>query len=295
MYEALHILGKGAGLKDVFGNPAVSARVKAAMSHLMLCMEKVVGSNAHRTVLRHINNSYKLLFGPPLVFTTPNIADTKSPVMNLLYEGRVINAWNLLDPNDAWLRLEKHSQPMPSASEMLKRVARDPVGQATLFDLMVRLFLEQVVGASVGFSSSKCADGIAANGRGGIFGAVQAYFGPIETQGRGGLHGHIHVWILQPLTGAFLAKLRSREGLEGIEPRLLQWREVVLQKVASMQFDSVEELGRQLDLPGDAKEPQRVAREYFAPTKMQEAIPPNGEPEPGADTAGRPSGSEQVA
>ena len=40
------------------------------MRLVLLCFHNVVGSNAHRTTLRHANNSYKLLFGPPLVFTT---------------------------------------------------------------------------------------------------------------------------------------------------------------------------------------------------------------------------------
>ena len=35
---------------------------------------------------------------------------------------------------------------MPSAREMLRRVAKDPVSQARLFDLMTQLFLQHVVG-----------------------------------------------------------------------------------------------------------------------------------------------------
>ena len=50
-----------------------------------------------------------------------------------------------------------------------------------------------------------------------------------------------------------------------------------------MQFDSVEELGRQLDLPGDPQAPQQVARENWADTQREEYKPggsvPSGEPD----------------
>ena len=112
LYEALGHLGKNAGLREVFASPDVSERVKGAMRNLMLCMKNVVGSNAHRTTLRHINTSYKFLFGPPLVFTTPNIADTRNPVMNLMYKCRPVNSWRLFEnpeENEIWRELEKHA------------------------------------------------------------------------------------------------------------------------------------------------------------------------------------------
>ena len=149
MYETLDLVGKNAGLREIFGNPKVSARVKAAMSNLMLCMSNVVGSNAHRTTLRHINTSYNFLFGPPLVFTTPNVADTRNPLMNVFYQNQFLKSWPLFNDaneSDTWRELEKHAPSMPSRSDMLRRVARDPVGQAMVFDVMVKLFLEHVLG-----------------------------------------------------------------------------------------------------------------------------------------------------
>eukprot|EP00973_Karenia_brevis_P032147 4433036-Karenia_brevis.AAC.1 len=72
------------------------------------------------------------------------------------------------------------------------------------------------------------------------------------AEGRGGLHAHIWVWILQPLSGYFLHKFRSGAHIDDLESRMSLWRQAVIEKVASMQFDSVEEFGRQLNLPGDA-------------------------------------------
>jgi hypothetical protein len=83
MYHACEVLGSG----DVIAalqHDGVSPSVKAALRALSLCMANVVGTNAHRTTLRHVVSGYRLLFGAPPVFTTVNVPDTKMPVMRLL-------------------------------------------------------------------------------------------------------------------------------------------------------------------------------------------------------------------
>ena len=238
MYMTCEILGKGAGLKEALSNPEVPERVKRAMKHLLLCMSSVVGSNAHRTTLRHINSSYRLLFGPPLLFTTPNFADVCSPLLNLMYRGEPVGSWRVL---------EEHAPAMPSTEEMLRRVARDPVSQALFFDLMVELFLEHVLGVDM---QQRHADGVASSGGLGLFGCVLAFFGPVETQGRGGLHPHMHVWVLNPIDANLLDKLRSGDCDAELIEKLQRWRDSVLEKVATLQFDIVEEFGRQLGFVG---------------------------------------------
>ena len=56
------------------------------------------------------------------------------------------------------------------------------------------------------------------------------------------------------MTGAFLAKLRAGD-VEGLEERLRRWREAVLARVGSVQFDAAEEVGRQLGLHGSERLP----------------------------------------
>ena len=68
------------------------------------------------------------------------------------------------------------------------------------------------------------------------------------------------------MKGVFLEKLRKGDVIHDLEGRMSTWREAVLLKVASMQFDSVEEFGRQLDLP-DPEGPQSVAWENWAFTQ----------------------------
>ena len=112
MYDTLEILGEGAGLKEALGNADVPERVKRALRQLLLCMSSVVGSNAHRTTLRHVDTSYCVLFGPPLVFTTPNVADPKNIVMSLMYEGAEVGRWRLL---------EEEAPETPSDQDMRRR------------------------------------------------------------------------------------------------------------------------------------------------------------------------------
>ena len=95
LVQAVAVLGKGAGLKDALSSDAVSPNVKSALRSMLLSNRDVVGSDAHRTTLRHISASYTRFFGPPLVFTTPNIADTRNLMVSLMYEGADVQRWRL--------------------------------------------------------------------------------------------------------------------------------------------------------------------------------------------------------
>jgi hypothetical protein len=168
------------------------------MRCLLLCMSSVVGSDAHRTTLHHEIFGYHLLFGAPLVFVTPNVAENKSPIMRLLYEDAPVGEWCVLRDEGA--------PQMPSVSEMLRRVSRDPVSQAMFFRMMILLFLKHVLGVDAGVLHM---DGVASSTRPSVVGSVVAYHGPVETQGRGGLHPHTQVWLLTPFGSSLLAELRS--------------------------------------------------------------------------------------
>ena len=238
MYEACEVVGKGEGLKAAMASEAVSERVKRVLRTLMICMANVVGTNAHRTTLRHVCTSYRHIFGPPLAFMTPNVADMKLVAMKLQYEDADVAEWRLLEDDDPQ---------MPSRTEMLRRVAADPASQARVTDMMIQLFLEHILGV-LPSKSRGFGDGFASAAKPGVFGQVKAYFGPLETQGRGGLHGHFSVFTADPLRAHLLDKLRRGETTPELAARLKQWRRAVIEKVASMQFDCVEEVGRQVGL-----------------------------------------------
>jgi hypothetical protein len=49
----------------------------------------------HMTMLRLVGFGGRLCWGAPLVFTTPNVVDTKHAMVKLLYEGEEVDAWRL--------------------------------------------------------------------------------------------------------------------------------------------------------------------------------------------------------
>jgi hypothetical protein len=242
MFHACEVMGSG-DVAAALRHQDVPPAVKAALRSLGLCMANVLGTNAHRITLRHIVSGYRLLFGAPLVFTTVNVPDTKMPVMRLLYSGKTVAEWKLLEEDD----------PRIGSSELMRRVvADDPVAQAIVSDLMFKLFIKHVLGA-LPSGHRGFADGFVSDLRPSLFGAAQAYFAPLESQGRGGLHVHMSVWINSWLKARVLDCLKGADGSvqEELKQRILDFREAVLEKVASVQFDSVEEFGRQLGLEGE--------------------------------------------
>ena len=261
--DTMELCGKGASMTEVLQNEAVPRRVKAALRTLNLCMNHVVGTNAHRTLLRHQGFGYRLLWGAPLVFTTPNVADTKHAMVKLLYEGDEVAAWRLLEEDDPDLGQKE---------EMLRRVAEDPFAQAVFSDLMIRLYLEHCVGVHVdfrdGLSDSACARLMTP----GLFGVVQAFFGPVETQGRGGLHAHVSVWVKNFMGGWIIDKLRngslSKEEKDEMDVKLRNWRNAVLEAVGTMQFDCVEEFARQMGVQPEDLDSLPLSKERQAATYM---------------------------
>ena len=97
---------------------------------------------------------------------------------------------------------------MPSRTAMQKRLAADPVSQARAFEIMMVLFFIFVLGVRPECVSNQrgepwkgvrewASDGCAASSYYlGILGAVLAFRGPIEAQGRGSLHPHVLVWLV---------------------------------------------------------------------------------------------------
>ena len=140
-----------------------------------------------------------------------------------------------------------------SYREMTQRVACDPVGQSIVFELMIRLFFIHVLGLrpeTVGWQRGEVrkrsqhwvSDGLAADLMGvpTIFGPIAAAFGAVEAQGRGSLHPHILVWLLQAQLQVLLEMLqRERDAFQG---RLSLWMREVARAVVATQHSAVTEL-----------------------------------------------------
>ena len=246
-FATISLASKGQTWKDLLRRKDVPETVKRVFRHLQLCMANVLGTNAYRTNLRHRATGYRWLWGAPLVFTTLNPADTRHPVMRLLHSADLPEDGGDVDGEPpevaSWRLLEEGAPDLGGKEKMVERVAADPVGQALLSDLMMKLFLKHMLGVDLECRS----DSVASSGRPGLFGDVKAYFAPLESQGRGGLHAHMNVWVCHPLKGRLLEKLRKGESLgPEWQERLLRWRRDVLDKVGTMEFTSIEEPARQL-------------------------------------------------
>ena len=127
-------------------------------------------------------------FGAPLIFCTPNIADNRN-ILILLCQGVEINLDMDADPE---LRL--------SYEDLRLRVVNDPVGQCVVVELLLRLFVLHILGASPdcvaqpeGVSVEHrvwTSDGVAASLTSlGCLAILQAARGELEASGRGSLHG----------------------------------------------------------------------------------------------------------
>lgn len=75
----------------------------------------------------------------------------------------------------------------PDKARRAKNIADDPYAAAKFFHFMIATILETLFQVKV--TSAQVKSGM------GVFGRVAAYFGTVESQGRGTLHLHLLVWL----------------------------------------------------------------------------------------------------
>ena len=109
--------------------------VRETLNCIQMAFQDVIGTDGHRRLCRHEGNAYMTLFGPPVIFGTPNLADTKQ-VLLLVVQGVDVR----LDDGDL------AQVDLPRYRDMMQRLARDPVGQTRVFELVMRLFFIHVLG-----------------------------------------------------------------------------------------------------------------------------------------------------
>ena len=139
-------------------------------------------------------------------------------------------------------------------------MAADPVDQAIVFELMMRLFFTRVLGIRkelIGWRRGNVmklgkmwnGNGIAADfTTSWLFGPIAAAFGLIEAQGRGSLHPHILIWLLlSELSDLLVWMLRDRSNFRH---RLNMWMRELVASVASVQESAVTQLPQILQ-PGN--------------------------------------------
>ena len=232
-----------AGIQALAQNQHVPQLVRDALNAMQAATANVVGTDGHRRLCRHEGIAYMSLFGPPLVFMTPNLADNKQPLL-LVVQGYELR-----------LDVTPEACPeLPKYRDMMRRLARDPVKQTVVFEKIMTLFFLHVLGvrpeclhnrrkAARSHTREWCTDGIAASSCApGILGPVLAFRGEIEAQGRGSLHPHILVWLVCLSAYEVLTVLQRDRDM--LQPRLREWMRAVVAATEATNQASIQALPR---------------------------------------------------
>ena len=191
MNETVKIVGENAGFDELSINKNVGTRIKAMMRHVPYSCSRVVGANATRTTELHTCNSCRMMWGELHSYTIANIDDAGQSLMKLRYDtgarGKNSCVWGLL---------EEHDPDILSKQQLLRMVAADATSLVLSFDTMTKIF----VGVDISIVLWWNVEWVVSVQFAGYFGMVLAYFATIGRQGRGGIHAHMHLAILHPLT-----------------------------------------------------------------------------------------------
>jgi hypothetical protein len=144
-------------------NTGSNSALNKLLQHIKTVGGRVMGSAYSRTALR--TRIHALIFnqGLPSIFLTLNPADIHSPVA-LYFAGVKLNLDNI--QNDQLMDTYKRAE----------IIASHPVATAKFFHLLITNILDTMI-------------------MGGVLGPVKAYFGTVESQGRGSLHLHLLIWL----------------------------------------------------------------------------------------------------
>ena len=75
--ESARVGSMGDDIKAIAQNRSTPQLVREALNMMQMATAHVLGTDGHRRLCRHEGNAYTALFGPPLEFCTPNLADGK--------------------------------------------------------------------------------------------------------------------------------------------------------------------------------------------------------------------------
>jgi Helitron helicase-like domain at N-terminus len=140
-----------------------NSKLNKLMHHLKTIGGRVMGSAYSRTALR--TQIHALIFnqGLPSIFLTINPADIHSPVA-LYFAGIKLDLDNI------------QTEQLMTTYKRAETIASHPVATAKFFHLLITNILKTMI-------------------VGGVLGPIKAYFGTVESQGRGSLHLHMLIWL----------------------------------------------------------------------------------------------------
>ena len=156
------------------GLPISDPAVQTLKRHIHATASRIQGSDQARYRLRSEIWSTAAVLGPPSLWITINPSDLHDPIAQV-FAGEEIN----MDEFMAHIG--------PDKDRRAKNIADDPFAAAKFFHFMITTILETLFGVKV--TPAQVKSGV------GVFGRVTAYFGVVESQGRGTLHLHLLIWL----------------------------------------------------------------------------------------------------
>lgn len=173
-----------------------NAHVYTLLSQVKAVGGKVMGSAQSQSALR--TQIHALIFnqGLPSIFLTINPADLSSRVA-LYFAGVDLDLDAIIPKN------------LPGTYERAEIIASHAVATLKLFNPLITTVLETMIEGQ------------------GVLGPVKAYFGAVESQGRGSLHLHMLIWLDHNYAPA---ELRERIKEEGFRNDLKDYLEDIISK-----------------------------------------------------------------
>ena len=76
---AARLTGGDGGLQGIMQSKKVPQIIRDALNVMQVATADVIGTDGHRRLRRHEDWAYMCLWGAPLIFITPDLADTEQP------------------------------------------------------------------------------------------------------------------------------------------------------------------------------------------------------------------------
>lgn len=181
---------KHAAEEEDRGEQVTSDRVRLLKRLVYSSSARVMGSDSSRKKLRSEIRATTTHFGPPSLWITINPDDLHDPIAQI-FAGEEIDL-------DAFCRTVG-----PDKRTRACNIARNGYAGAKFFRFIIQVTLETLFGIKV--SGSRVLQDK------GVFGYVSAYFGTVESQGRGTLHLHLLVWLKNTPTSTQMKDLLKKE------------------------------------------------------------------------------------
>ncbi|THG93643.1 hypothetical protein EW026_g7647 [Hermanssonia centrifuga] len=179
-----------ARLQEEKGLPITDPIVLLLRKHVHATTGRVVGTDHSRFRLRSKIRATSIAHGPPAIWNTINPNDANDPLAQV-FTGAQIDLDNFVATMG------------PDRDQRARNIASDPYGAAKFFHFMINTILETLMQVKVSKFQVKSGPG--------IFGEVAAYFGTVESQGRGTLYLHMLIWLKNAPTAEELAELLKTE------------------------------------------------------------------------------------